>query len=105
MVKAQWARDMALSNAILTAIETHNADKVIVIAGRGHTRNNYGIPFFIKSIAPEYSIASVALGELEEAPLANTLAPLYPHDIYIEMAGMNNRTDPCVYFNSSSISK
>ena len=105
MVKAQWARDMALSNAVLMAIENHHADKVIVIAGRGHTRNNYGIPFFIKSIAPEYSIISVALGELEEAPLANTLASLYPHDIYIETSGMNDRTDPCLYFNSSSISK
>ncbi len=105
MVKAQWARDMALSNAVLMAIENYHADKVIVIAGRGHTRNNYGIPFFIKSVAPEYSIASVALGELEEAPLANTLASLYPHDIYIETAGMKNRTDPCIYFNSSSISK
>lgn len=83
-VEAQRLRDAALAQAALAALATHGPP-VVVIAGHGHARTDWGVPRLIALAAPDVTVHAVGYVEApDEAPFDETvLVPATP------------RGDPC----------
>ncbi|MFK7867310.1 MAG: ChaN family lipoprotein [Alphaproteobacteria bacterium] len=94
MVAAQYARDMQLAQAILNA---EAADKIFVIAGRGHTGKD-SIPKFIKSMRPDLDMISIALAETDEDQTSLGES----HDHVMITPAPAGRPNPCDAFNRDS---
>jgi uncharacterized iron-regulated protein len=90
MVEAQRLRDAHFSRVSLEALETHGPP-VVVIAGNGHARLDWGMPGYIALAAPEVSI--MAVGFVEEP--ATTDDPRF--DLTVPTAPAA-RPDPCDNF-------
>ncbi len=62
MVDVQVARDASMAAAMVEALEWA-PDGVVLIAGRGHVRDDVGVPVFLKRLRPDARIATVAATE------------------------------------------
>lgn len=89
MVEAQRLRDASLARAALQALDD-TGGPVVVIAGTGHSRTDWGAPAAIAAAAPDLSV--FALGQMEVEPDANA-----PWDAWIVTAPIE-RPDPCEAF-------
>lgn len=87
MVEAQRFRDAAFSDVVLQAATD---GPVVLIAGNGHARSDWAVPFMLKIAAPELSVLSV--GMLEQ-PVTD--AP--PYDLWLQTEAAE-REDPCLAF-------
>jgi uncharacterized iron-regulated protein len=87
MVEAQRLRDAALARAV---VEAHAATggPVVLIAGSGHARTDWGVPAVLAEAAPELSVFSV--GQLEGEADA-------PFDL-LRLTEAVQRPDPCAAF-------
>lgn len=101
LVRAQRLRDATLADAVLGA---RGFDKrpVVLIAGRGHARNDVGVPRYLMAREPQLRVVSVGIGEVEagQATLATYLkdrADGEPHD-YLWLTARFDRPDPCAAF-------
>ena len=98
MVEAQRLRDAALADAALAAL-SDTGGPVVVIAGAGHARTDWGVPALIARAAPEVRVLSV--GQIEVAPgdpapdASSTNGP--PFDLWIATPPAD-RDDPCAAF-------
>lgn len=91
MVAAQRLRDAAFSDTALTAL-AETGGPVVVIAGSGHARTDWGMPAALRRAAPEVSVLSIGqIEDLEEAPDAP------PFDMWLVTAPAP-RPDPCAAF-------
>ncbi len=90
MVEAQRLRDAAFARTALGALERYGPP-VVVIAGRGHVRRDWGIPAALASAAPEVPVAAIALSE------AGSEEPSALFDAQIATAPAP-RDDPCAAF-------
>ncbi len=63
MVLVQRTRDGALADAMLQA---DNPDGTVLIAGAGHVRTDWAVPSVLASRAPQETVLSIALVEVEE---------------------------------------
>lgn len=83
-VEAQRLRDAALALSALSALATHGPP-VVVIAGHGHARTDWGVPRLIAFADPHVTVHSVGYVETpDDAPFDETvLVPATP------------RGDPC----------
>jgi uncharacterized iron-regulated protein len=63
MVEAQRFRDAVMSDAVLPYAERG----VLVIAGRGHARRDFGVPFYITARNPRIRIVSIGMFEIDAA--------------------------------------
>jgi uncharacterized iron-regulated protein len=63
MAAAQRYHDARLADAVLAAAERHGS--AILIAGNGHVRSDWGVPWYIRERAPQARVASVMLLEVE----------------------------------------
>ena len=89
MVEAQRLRDASLARAALLALD-ETGGPIVVIAGSGHARTDWGAPAAIAAAAPGLSV--FALGQMESDPGANA-----PWDAWIVTAP-TERPDPCDAF-------
>ncbi len=90
MVEAQRLRDAAFARTALDALERYGAP-VVVIAGRGHVRRDWGMPAALAAAAPDVRVAAIALSEHgEEDP-----GDRFDVQIATEPAP---RGDPCAAF-------
>lgn len=64
LAAAQRYRDAHLADALLTARKRHGF--AILIAGNGHVRSDRGVPWHIRNLAPESSVMSVVILEVED---------------------------------------
>jgi uncharacterized iron-regulated protein len=62
MVEVQWMRDAVMSLSLLNS----NADIKVLIAGAGHTRNDRGVPLYLRNHDKQSSILSVAFLDIEQ---------------------------------------
>ncbi|WP_306111196.1 MULTISPECIES: ChaN family lipoprotein [Roseovarius] len=62
MVAVQRYRDAVFARAALDALDTHGAP-IVVIAGNGHARTDWGIPAMIARAAPDVSTHSIGFVE------------------------------------------
>lgn len=89
MVEAQRLRDAAFARTVLAALRSDGAP-VVVIAGTGHARTDWGIPAAISIAAPDVSVVSVGQFEADPDPDA-------PFDHWL-VAPPAERPDPCEAF-------
>lgn len=92
MVEAQRLRDAAFARTALTALRERGGP-VIVVAGTGHARRDWGIPGALAIAAPEVSVVSI--GQLEEEPDGDDQFDLW----YVSEPV--DREDPCKAFAES----
>ncbi|WP_240453832.1 ChaN family lipoprotein [Chachezhania antarctica] len=85
MVEVQRARDASLADASLRALET-TGGPVVVIAGNGHARSDWGVPAALALVQPALKI--FALGQSEDGHI------LGPYDAVADSPGVE-REDPC----------
>ncbi len=92
MAEAQRLRDAAFAAAALRARD--GGGTAVLIAGNGHVRTDRGVPFVLRTAAPELKV--VAIAQIERADSAER-APDPPYDIVIE-TDPAPREDPCAQF-------
>lgn len=94
MVEAQRLRDAALARAVVNALEQNADGPVVVIAGNGHVREDWGIPAALRHYA------SVTGQSLQIATLAQyeTEAPEAPPVTHWVVTAAARRGDPCAGF-------
>lgn len=92
MVAIQRLRDALLARAATKALATHGPP-VIVITGNGHARSDWGVPRYLRRVAPEAQVFS--LGQTEDGrPLDGTF------DAILDAPPVE-RGDPCAAFRSN----
>jgi len=64
VVQIQRARDAVMADALVNAAKS--ADGAVLIAGNGHARNDWGVPYYLKVLAPDATVATVAFVEVHE---------------------------------------
>ncbi|MCP3849543.1 MAG: ChaN family lipoprotein, partial [Gammaproteobacteria bacterium] len=90
MLMGQQVRDLAMTRAIQTArARNKKSDKLILIAGAGHTRTDYGIPFYLHQETPGIKTLSLSFMEVSKDEL-------HPEN-YIEAWGENTKELPFDY--------
>ena len=94
MVEAQRLRDAALARAVVNALAQNNDGPVVVIAGNGHIREDWGIPHALRHYAEatgeSLTIATLAQYEVE--------APDTPPVTHWVVTSAAPRSDPCEGF-------
>lgn len=63
ILQVQRARDAALADAMLST--GGGSGGVVLIAGRGHARGDYGVPWYLRARRPNSTIFTLALVEVE----------------------------------------
>ncbi len=90
MLMGQQVRDLAMTRAIQTArARNKKSDKLILIAGAGHTRTDYGIPFYLHQETPGIKTLSLSFMEVSK----DELLP----ENYIEAWGESTKELPFDY--------
>lgn len=102
MIGAQRARDGQMAEALLTA---PGNDGAVLIAGDGHVRNDFGVPFYVRRIDPAARIVSVALIEMDAKrtdveSYAKRFGGRLPFD-YVWFTPAVDDEDPCEKFRKS----
>lgn len=91
MVEAQRLRDAHFARVVLaTRVET--TGPVVVIAGSGHARKDWGIPRFLARVAADLAVVSVQLAE----PGGPDTEDLFDHRLELPKMA---RDDPCAAFD------
>ena len=93
MVDAQRARDAVMAHALAVQRE-HGA---VLIAGNGHVRRDFGVPYHLERLAPGASVASVALMEAQPDRLhpGDYAGRANPRFDYLWFTSAAARDDPC----------
>lgn len=92
---AQRARDAAMYSALSAAPKR----PVVLVAGNGHVRLDYGVPDLIRQHLPDSRFISVGFAE-DTSDLKNNLADLRGQYHYLWVTEQAQRDDPCVAFPS-----
>jgi uncharacterized iron-regulated protein len=91
MVKVQMGRDAFMSMQLVAGEDK----KVVLIAGNGHARNDYGVPLYLKKLSPSKKVVSVAMIEVtDENESLQTYLSANSADILIFTTSWP-RKDPC----------
>ena len=101
MLSGQQSRDIAMTMALQKVLLDADA-KVVLIAGSGHTRTDYGIPYYLKNEVPDTKIISIAFFEVSDDKLTpadyaaawNEKTKQLPFD-YIWFTARAEREDQC----------
>ncbi|WP_456386749.1 ChaN family lipoprotein [Profundibacter sp.] len=89
MVEAQRFRDAAFGDVVLRAYEA-TGGPVVLIAGNGHTRKDWGVPAVLAQVVPDLTVLTVAHLEVpvQDVP---------PFDLWV-ITQAAEREDPCLAF-------
>ncbi len=68
MLLGQQSRDLAMTQVLQKSMTQKN-QQTILIAGSGHTRTDYGIPFYLRQESPKLSLISIAFIEVSKQKL------------------------------------
>ncbi len=101
MLMAQQVRDLAMMRAIQPSEQSLHS-QTLLIAGSGHTRTDYGIPFYLNQEYPLLKKSSIAFIEVsDDKPLVSDYAQVWgetnkqlPFD-YVWFTHRAERKDPC----------
>lgn len=99
MMNGQRIRDATMALSLLNA----DADRRVLIAGRGHVRNDRGVPVYLSSQDKGAKIIVITLLEVEQnnddiaSYLTHPDTIEYPSD-YVWFTARAQREDPCIAF-------
>lgn len=99
MMDGQRIRDATMALSLLNA----DADKRVLVAGRGHVRNDRGVPVYLSAQDKDAKIIAIALLEVERenvdiaSYLLNWDTMEFPFD-YVWFTARTIREDPCLSF-------
>ncbi len=93
MRAAQRVRDAAMAHHLLERHRQHPDRPIVLLAGNGHVRLDYGVPVLLRALAPEVKVLSVGLLETRDLAAAGGTGPL-PYDL-VFIAPDVTRDDPC----------
>lgn len=94
MVEAQRLRDAALAQAVVNALAQDFVGPVVVIAGNGHVREDWGVPAALNTYA-EKSGQNLKIATLAQYEGAAPESPPVDHWVITKAA---ERGDPCAAF-------
>ncbi len=98
MAVAQRYRDAHLAEALTKAADAHGS--AVLFAGNGHVRNDRGVPYYLKQMAPNRKVVTVMLLEVEDGTTdPEAYVPRDPEGKpavdYIIFTPRIERKDPC----------
>ncbi len=101
MAAAQRYRDAHLADATLTAATAHG--QAVLLTGNSHARADRGVPWYIRARAPDKTVVSVVVAEVEDGQ--TDPAAYVPRDSdgspaadYLIITPTIERDDPCKAF-------
>ena len=102
MVAVTLAKDAAMAEAMIRGRALQGRDSALLIAGTGHVRNDWGVPWHLRKLAPDSRIVSVGLievvaDETDPAAYATTFGGVLPFD-FVWFAPRVDDDDPCEVF-------
>ncbi len=65
MVQVQHAKDAIMAHTLINSDLKHGGNGVVLIAGLGHVRHDYGVPWHLKRAAPDKSILTIGIVEVD----------------------------------------
>ncbi len=92
MVAIQRLRDAELAHGVVQAMQD-TGGPVVLITGNGHARKDWGVPFYLKRVAPDLDVHVIGQTE-DNAPLEGGFDEL-------RSAPAVARDDPCAAFTGS----
>ncbi len=98
MAVAQRYRDAHLAEALVKAADAHGS--AVLFAGNGHVRNDRGVPYYLRQMAPNRKVVTVMLLEVENGKTdPEAYVPRDPEGKpaadYIIFTPRAERKDPC----------
>ncbi|MBH0239512.1 ChaN family lipoprotein [Methylobrevis albus] len=100
MIAVQRARDGAMAAALRAAKADAPNSTAVLVAGEGHARHDWGVPFVLRETAPD--LVTVAVGFVEagretDAPVPTGAdgAPLFDFAVAVPPRGGGGNPDPC----------
>jgi uncharacterized iron-regulated protein len=97
MVEAQRLRDARFANATWRALAQGGGGRAVLITGNGHARTDRGAPAYLRLVAPEVTVLSVGMIELQPGADPVAAAQGLPFD-YVWFSAPAKRPDPCAGF-------
>lgn len=97
MMDVQRARDAHMAATLVDAARLPGTDGAVLIAGVGHVRRDRGVPWHLTRLAPDRSVASVALVEVDPDRTAPSDYDPGPFD-YAWFTPRVDDDDPCAKF-------
>lgn len=94
LVDVQTARDAELARSLAEA--ARSADGAVLVAGEGHVRRDWAVPFWLRRREPEARIASLAFVEVE--PGQGRPGPEAERFDYVWYTTRLDTGDPCEVF-------
>ncbi len=94
MADAQRARDAVMAQTIAA----HRERGAVLIAGNGHVRRDFGVPYYLQRLAPGASVASIGLIEIRpgDSRPEDYYAAADPEFDYLWFTPRTAREDPCL---------
>ncbi|MEO8279955.1 MAG: ChaN family lipoprotein [Ideonella sp.] len=104
MVAVQRGRDAAMALALITELDAWRSKQgrgpVLLLAGNGHVRRDYGVPQLLAAQRPELRLLAIEFAE----PPQEAAPPDAPFDI-VWKTPMAVRGDPCAAFTAPKVKK
>jgi len=66
MLMGQQVRDLAMTQAVQSSLNSSTGDGIVLISGSGHSRKDYGVPYYLQQEMPELKVVSIAFMEVSE---------------------------------------
>ncbi len=99
VARAQRARDAVMADRLLAASSGpgNGRGPVLGVFGREHARRDLAVPLYLAKRAPEKTVISIGLQEMEEGETVLPDAPALGrlHDYLVLTAPMQRAVDPC----------
>lgn len=103
MTTVQLTRDAHMAGAMLRGATLPRRDGAVLIAGKGHARTDYAVPFHLRRLVPDKRVVSIAAVEVApgetdpKAYAARFNAEVLPFD-FVWFTPYPDRKDPCEAF-------
>ncbi|MEE8188272.1 MAG: ChaN family lipoprotein, partial [Kiloniellales bacterium] len=103
MVRAMTARDAHMADVLIAGAGRPGRNGAVLITGTGHARDDHGVPFHLRRLAPEARVVSLGfleVDDLDEDPAAYAAhfgAEDLPFDL-VWFTPLAERDDPCAAF-------
>jgi uncharacterized iron-regulated protein len=105
MIEAQRRRDAVMADALVAANSNSAWKGAVLIAGFGHVRKDFGVPLYLRRIAPNKTVVSVAMVEVNAEALSPSQYAALLHSAslpfdYVIFTPRTDDRDPCEKFRA-----